>query len=50
MRPPQEGTGSSADLPLGEKYTYDEVKLGAGLGDDDFSTANPEYNFQRKLK
>ena len=35
---------------LAEKYTYDEVKLGLGLGEEDFSTANPEYNFQRKLK
>jgi hypothetical protein len=37
------------DLELGEKYTYNDVNINAPLDDDDFSTANPEYAFQRRI-
>ena len=42
-------TGETGEPPLAERYTYSDVKLNAPLGDDDFSTANPQYAFQRRF-
>jgi Protein of unknown function (DUF1571) len=41
--------GETGELALAERYNYSEVKLNAPLSDEDFSTANPQYAFQRRL-
>lgn len=38
------------DPPLEESYAFNDLELGAGLGDIDFDIANPEYDFRRRSK
>jgi hypothetical protein len=38
--------GPKADPPLIEEYTYLDVKLNAGLTDEDFDVRNPAYRFR----
>jgi hypothetical protein len=42
VKPDHEG-----ELPLAERYTYDDLNLTAPLGEIDFDTSNPEYAFKR---
>jgi hypothetical protein len=41
--------GETGEPPLAERYTYSDVRLNPPLTDEDFSTANPEYAFQRRF-
>lgn len=35
------------DRPLGERYCYDDLRLGVALSERDFDPANPDYSFHR---
>jgi hypothetical protein len=39
--------GHEGDLPLAERYRYDDLDLGVTLSALDFDPANPDYAFQR---
>lgn len=39
--------GEKGDPKLAEAYRYEDLKLGAELGDLDFDPANPAYAFSR---
>lgn len=44
------GDDPAGEPPLEESYAFNDLQLGAGLGDGDFDIANPDYEFRSRPK